>query len=492
MIISAGVVAGRFAGIGRDIVLAGTLGIGTQADIAVLVLSFPDLLTSLLVSGVVAAILVPDFKTAQASGGSRRLLVATSLVVGAVSVAIGLLAAFLAPVFVRLLAPGLPGGGVEIATPLFVIASAVFPLTALAAVFTAYLQAHGRFAVPAAGTLIFNLTLIVAIGLLVRPSELGWLAIGAVVGAAVRWLYQLAASIRVSDLPGQLPLRLRDLSGLVIRYPQAVGATSVAVLMPFLARSIASLGGAGDIATLTYALRIVEFPLGAFITVGSVAALPHLAELVVARKATEASRLLGDLLRLTLTAAVPATAALVSVAVPIAAVLFGRGGVTASAVEAIGSVAAVALLSLPAQGASAAFTAVYMADRRLGSAFMVNALGLVTFAVVGTFAIDHYGVLGIASAYSAVQWGLAFALLAGLRGRTGVAPPTGVFRRLVRVAAVGLLGFAPFLTVLHLTTLGAVAQIVVALTGCAAGIGLALLLDRRSFAGNASWRQESS
>jgi hypothetical protein len=147
------------------------------------------------------------------------------------------------------------------------------------------------------------------------------------------------------------------------------------------------------------------------------------------------------------------------------------------AAQAIGSVAALALLSLPAQGASAAFAAIYVANRRLGSAFALNSIALVTFGVIGLVLLDRYGVLGLAAAYSAVQWLLACALLAGLQGKTGIPLPPGLFTGIGRVSAIGLLGFAPFYLLLRLATLDAVGLIVVALAGCAAGILLALVLS---------------
>jgi putative peptidoglycan lipid II flippase len=455
-------------------VLAGTLGIGRDADVAVLVLSFPDLLTTVLVGGAISAVVIPDFKAAQAAGGSRRLFVSLSILVGAATSLVALAAAVAAPLFVRALGPGLPEGTAALAVPLFALAAVVFPLTALASVTTGYLQANGRFGIPAAGTLIFNLTLVAAVALFVRPDALVWIAAGAIVGAALRWLSQLVAALRLADPSGPLPRRARDLAGLARRYPAALGATSAIVLVPFAARTIASFGATGDVASLSYALRIVDFPLGSFITVGSVAALPHLAELVVAHRRGEASALLADLLRVTAALTVPVTVALVVVAAPIAALLYGRGAAGPAAVEQIGGLAAVALLSLPAQGANAAFTAVYVADRRLGRAFVINALGLVAFAVVALVAADRFGVRGIAAAYVALHWTLALVYDLDLRRARGLALASDALPGIVTAALVGAAVVLPFVLVLTMVALSPPLAVAVAAAGSIAGIAGAL------------------
>lgn len=476
--ISLGIVTGRVAGLARDVLLAHAVGAGAAGDIAVLALSFPDLLTTFLISGVVSAVLIPDFKSAYARSGSRRLLAWITVSVGISSALIAVVAAVLAPVFVRLLGPGLPPSSQAAAAPLFVITSAVFPMTALAAVSTGYLQAHGRFAVPAAGTVIFNLSLVGAIALFVAPDKLGWLAAGAVIGSALRWGSQLLATVTIRDGMGETALS--DLIGLAKRYPQAIGATSVIVLVPFVARTIASLGASGDVARLTYALRIVEFPLGAIVTVGSVAALPHLTELVISHRPADASRLLGSLLRLTIAVTSPLTIALSAVGIPVAALLYGRGAMTPEDVEGIGTIAAIALISLPAQGANAAFTAVYLANRTLGRAFVLNGAGLAVFTALALLLNARSGVIGIAVAYVALHWLLAAALYLDLRRSSVVPLPASTLGRLVPPAVLGAVAFAPFLAVLLLWPASPVVDLIVAGVGCIAAMSASLALALRS------------
>jgi peptidoglycan biosynthesis protein MviN/MurJ (putative lipid II flippase) len=171
---------------------------------------------------------------------------------------------------------------------------------------------------------------------------------------------------------------------------------------------------------------------------------------------------------------VPVTVALVVVAAPIAALLYGRGAAGPAAVEQIGGLAAVALLSLPAQGANAAFTAVYVADRRLGRAFVINALGLVAFAVVALVAADRFGVRGIAAAYVALHWTLALVYDLDLRRARGLALASDALPGIVTAALVGAAVVLPFVLVLTMVALSPPLAVAVAAAGSIAGIAGAL------------------
>src|SRR3989442_1359088 len=173
---------------------------------------------------------------------------------------------------------------------------------------------------------------------------------------------------------------------------------------------------------------------------------------------------------------VPVTVALVASAGPLAALLYGRGAVGPAAVEQIGGLAAVALLSLPAQGANAAFTAVYVADRRLGTAFVINALGLIAFAVVAVVAGERAGPRGIAAAYVALHWTLALVYSVDLRRAPGPPPPRGALPGIATAALVGAAVVLPFVLVLTMVALSPAPAVAVAAAGSIAGIAGALLV----------------
>lgn len=158
----------------REIALASRLGVSPEADVAVLALTFPDLLTAFLVGGSVSAILVPSFaRLLQTDGDALAVLLRRAqLVAVTVGATLALAITLLSAPLVGLLAPGFGPAQRAAAEPVLAVVGLAIPFGALAAVTTAYLQARGRFAVPALGTVVVNGVLVVGILLAVTPADL--------------------------------------------------------------------------------------------------------------------------------------------------------------------------------------------------------------------------------------------------------------------------------------------------------------------------------
>jgi len=101
---------------------------------------------------------------------------------------LALLLALLAPQLLALLAPGVSGAQRALAAGPLALTALALPLTALAGVSAAVLNASGRFALGACGTVLFNLLVIAALAC--RLPLLWAMAAGVVAGALLRWLVQ--------------------------------------------------------------------------------------------------------------------------------------------------------------------------------------------------------------------------------------------------------------------------------------------------------------
>jgi murein biosynthesis integral membrane protein MurJ len=407
-------------GILREAALASRLGATGEADVAVLVLTFPDLVAALLIIGSVPAVLVPRFRERMAAApAAAAALLRDATLLALVAGAAGAVAIWILAVpIVSALAPGFDAAKRDAAAPLIALSAAALPFAALAAVAGAYLQAQGRFAVPASGTVIFNIVVIAAIVAAVGPSSLGALAVGVVAASALRWLPQAVQAVALAggaSVARGVPLQGADPSRIVRAYLGAFGGTSVILGLPFVARALASLGMPGDVAVLNYATRIVDLPVAAVATVGSVAALPHLSELFRSGDRAEGTRALRLLFLATMVVTVPVAAVLALGSGPIAAVLYGRGAMDAATVARIAELAALGLVSLPAQGASGALLAAFVARRTLGFPLVASTVGLIAFAAAGAPLDAVAGVTGIMWAYVALHWALAVAFALRLR-----------------------------------------------------------------------------
>ena len=166
--------AGRASGLAREVLLAATFGVSLQADVAVLLLTVPDLLVNILLAGGLSAALVPRLrgKSDQAAGQLFRRT--GGWVVAAFSL-IGVIVVAAPEALFAILAPGLPGPTRIVAGTAILMVALSIPLTALSGVSTAYLNAKDKFFVAGTGTLIFNLVVISS--LLFLPAVNGLLGL---------------------------------------------------------------------------------------------------------------------------------------------------------------------------------------------------------------------------------------------------------------------------------------------------------------------------
>jgi peptidoglycan biosynthesis protein MviN/MurJ (putative lipid II flippase) len=437
-------------------------------------------LTAFLLSGAVSAVLVPEFTRRSASDGARATLREAEVLIAVAGLVLaGVVAAAARPI-VSLIGPGLADEARDLATQLLAVSALALPLAGLSAVAAAYLQAHRRFATTAAGTLAVNLVLVAVLALAVRPGSLGPLAVGIVVAAAARWAMQRLDAARIPERLGTSSLRA-DLRRFGSRYGAAIAGTSALVLLPFVMRALASLGGPGDIAIVNYALRILELPLGAFITVGSIAALPFLSELVSRGDDASAASLFRQLVLVTQVLTVPLALGGMLAAGPIALLLYGRPAVGGAVVD-IGVFAAIGMLSLPAQGLASVAQAYLISHQRLGLLLAINGAGLVAYAIGGWLLVGAIGTRAVMIAYVVVHWSVALGFIASA-AREGAPLTRTVLRDMGIALALSLAAFAALWSAVAIAPGSAIWTFVVAVAGGLAALGVSTLPRYRSLGG---------
>lgn len=379
-ILSLTLLAGRLTGLFREIQLAAAFGVTSDADVAVLLLTLPDLLVNLLLSGGLSAALVPRFRAlsaAEADALFRRALLVALAVFTALAV---LLFAWPRGVF-TLLAPGLrhstdlPGASI-----LALLASAL-PLTAASGVATAYLNAGHRFFIAGCGTLIFNMGVLA--GLLVGQAmgqALVGLCVGIGVGALVRAASQFAA------LPGNVWRGTAATScfdrGFGRTFLAATLSASLMLLVPVLVRAMASTLGSGVISSFNYALKLVELPVG--ILFGSIAtvALSSLSEREAAGDRTGARAAAGHDLRRSLLLALAVTVLGAWFAAPVVRIVLARGAMHPQALRSVAELFQIALLGVPAVAVIGIAAAALNAAQRTSRVFTGTACCLALLPVL--------------------------------------------------------------------------------------------------------------
>ncbi len=391
--ISVGILLGRLAGFARESSLAARFGTTSEADVAVVLLTVPDMLVNMLVGGALAVALIPEFKRLGAGYRGQALFVQGSVAIGLVFVLLVAVLSFFAGTLLDLVAPGLAHAQRDSAVTLLSQVLWVIPFTTLAGVTTAYLQANERFVIPALGTLIYNSVLVVAILLLLdQQKPLDTLIVAILVAAALRWISQL---MRIPWKPLVLrSLRWRMLHrALLARYLQALGAGSLIILLPVIARALASEQGEGAMALFNYANKLIEFPLGVGVSVLAVAIFPMLSHAF--SRGEDVTQAIGSSLRIVIVLSLSMAVTLYVFRELFANLTFGWGNMTPDAVARLTGLFSIGLLGLPLQGISSLLLAVFNARRDTITPLRINILAVTIFIPGGLLVAQKFGLVGI-------------------------------------------------------------------------------------------------
>lgn len=277
-----GVVCGRFLGLAREVVISRGFGVSIDADIAILVLTVPNLVLDLLIGGAMGAALVPEFVRRIPSGSDGELFRRLLILVGGIFAGIATVLGVFSSEFLIVLAPGMESEYRDRVAGLVAIGLLSLPLTAMTAVAQARLHACGRFALASLGNPLFNGILLAPMLVIPTPNLIAWLPIIIIVAAGFRAVILIGAAWNPKSGRDHGD-RTEDMAGARIplpnRYALALGSGMLVLMFPILARAAASWIGEGSIAVVNYASKAVDLPVGACLTVFSVVLLPQFSRL---------------------------------------------------------------------------------------------------------------------------------------------------------------------------------------------------------------------
>ena len=299
----------RLLGLAREAVIAGRFGASAAYDAFLIAFFVPHFLRSLLAEGALSTAFVPIYthlrvsSSAHHAADAARLdadrfasnLLSLLLVLFPVTVAAGVL---LAPVYVPFLASGFPAEKLSLAVMLARIVFPFIALIGLAAVFMGILNARHRFFPASFAPVWFNVGMIVGV-LGVAPAFPDRPILGLALGVLIGGFGQLA-----SQLPALRALGFRFHFALFPVHPAmrhfarriapAILALAVAQVNLLVDNKIASHLPDGGIASLQYAMRLFQLPLGVFAVSIATALLPRLSAARARGDSERASRYLGD------------------------------------------------------------------------------------------------------------------------------------------------------------------------------------------------------
>lgn len=338
-IVSTATLVSRVLGFVRDMAIAWLFGAGMMADAFFAAFRIPSTLRELLGEGALSAAFVPAFTRTATREGRQAAWGLASAVMGTLVVVLAgvtLVGVILAPGIVRVIAPGfasIPGKLPLTAQLLRVMFPYIF-LVGLAALFMAILNSLGHFLTPALSPTVLNVAMIVA-ALFIAPhtsNPVLPLGIAVVVGGAGQLLIQIPAALargwRFKLQVAPRDPRVQEIARLMV---PGVAGLSITQINVFVATYLASFLAQGSLAALTYAFRLVQFPIGVIGVAIATGALPVMSASFAKDAVAEMKGALQGSLRLAIFLTLPAMVGLAVFRLPILHVLFERGEFTRQA-----------------------------------------------------------------------------------------------------------------------------------------------------------------
>lgn len=324
----------RALGFLRDIIIARFFGTGLEAQAFFVAFRIPNSLRDIVGEGAMNSAIVPVLTEYKARRNESEFL-RVSRVLFNISLtsllSLTVLGIIFSPFIVRLIAPGFVR---EPSTLNLTIElnRTIFPyliFIGLTAYTMGVLNTLKHFAAPAFGPCLLNLALIGAALWLCPKVGIMGLVVGVLAGGALQLLLNIIVmnkkGITVNLREGFKHPAVKKIGFLLI--PRAFGSAiyQVNIFVDTMAASLAWIVGAGGVAALYYANRLIQFPLAIFGLALAQAALPKLSQEFSMNDIPRMKDTLAFALRATLFIMVPASVGLALLGMPIIRILFQRG-----------------------------------------------------------------------------------------------------------------------------------------------------------------------
>ena len=356
-IVSIAVMASRIVGLIRETIFARFFGAGFLYDAFIVGFRIPNLLRDLFAEGALSAAFVKVFTDYQLKNSEAEAWRLASLVFNALAVVlsvVSILGVLFSPLLVKLITYNYLGDPdhyypiekAQLATTLMQLMFPFILLVALAALAMGVLNTKGRFGIPASASTAFNIASIIA-GLVLAywlsggdwerstdklaiPSDAAqWaiigMAIGTLIGGAAQFLIQVPSlwkvGFRFSPRLSFTDPGVRRVMRLMA--PAIIGTSAVQVKV--VVDTIVASGIDGGASWLSYAFRLMQFPIGVFGVAIGTAAIPTLSRLASEENLDKFRSTLSDAIKLVFLLAIPSACGLVVLGDPIIRLIYQRG-----------------------------------------------------------------------------------------------------------------------------------------------------------------------
>jgi putative peptidoglycan lipid II flippase len=409
--------AGNLVALGYEVLAARRFGTGPDADALALTLVLTLAISNEIVTWI-GSLFVPFYvetRTLDGPTAGRRFVAfsTAALTIGVATLALAM--AVGAGGVVALIAPTLPAR--DEATRLLRLFAPLLVLLPLVALLAGALQAHGRFVVAVVRQLLWYggaVALLIVFGARYGPVVVP-IGMGAgLTTCAVIFGVTVARTLPSGPERVAVGRRLRRAAWSLAPLALASAANYANVTIE---RAIAARLPEGSLAALTYAYRLLNFPIALMLANATTMLLPDLSARAALADTGALERTIGRALRLAIVFTLPIAALSIALAEPLVRVLFEREAFTRSS-----TILTVTALTWYAPGVVGlagmnVLARSYQALREIGRIAMIGVLtSALNIAMMATLTV-LIGFRGLPLAVSVSMLGAFVLMLLGLRAR---------------------------------------------------------------------------
>ncbi len=443
-IVSIAVMFSRVLGLVREQVFAYYFGAGFLYDAYIVAFRIPNVLRDLFAEGALSAAFVKVFTDYQINKSEEEAWKLASMVLNALAIVLSvvtIIGMIFSRQFINLIADGFSPEKAALATTLTQIMFPFILLVALAAVAMGVLNTKGVFGIPASASTVFNIISII-FGLILAYwlSGGGWLnsgdknaipgaaaqwaiigmAIGTLIGGAAQFLMQIPSlykvGFRFAPVLSFTDEGVRKVMALMT--PAILGTSAVQINVLVNTYFVSQIEGAQG--WLSYAFRLMQFPIGIFGVAIGTASVPVLSRMASEGKIKDFRDTLSSSMNLVFLMTLPSACGLIVLGEPIIRLIYERGKFDAAATSMTAFALAGYSIGLTGYAAIKVLSPAFYAMNDAKTPMIIALASIVVNTLASYFFRDWlsaygYGHVGVALATSIVALVNFFALVLMMR-----------------------------------------------------------------------------
>lgn len=463
-IVSVAVMFSRVLGLVREMIFAYFFGSGFIYDAYVVAFRIPNVLRDLFAEGALSAAFVKVFTDYQINKSEREAWKLASLVLNALAVILSIvtiIGIIFAPQFINFIADGFPPEKIRLTVVMTQIMFPFILLVAMAAVAMGVLNTKGIFGIPASASTVFNITsMLFGLGLAYWLSGGSWLvpkdpktlpempaqwaiigmAMGTLIGGAAQFVMQIPSLLKVgfrfSPILSFTDEGVRQVMRLMA--PAILGTSAVQINVLINTYFVSQIDGAQG--WLSYAFRLMQFPIGIFGVAIGTASIPVLSRMASQKNFGEFRNTLSSSIKLVFLLTLPSACGLIVLGEPIIRLIYERGAFSNASTMMTAYALAGYSIGLTGYAAikilSPAFYALNDAKTPMIIAVISIAVNALASYLFRNLLMPYgYGHVGVALATSSVALVNFFALFLLMRKRVNGINGSDILASFLKIAA---------------------------------------------------------